>query len=61
MHVDTLLPCSGASVLVAAHTSAGKTVIAQYACAMGLRYSVSCLCRAILCSLQSLILQHPPK
>lgn len=28
---------AGASVLVAAHTSAGKTVIAQYACAMGLR------------------------
>jgi ATP-dependent RNA helicase DOB1 len=28
---------AGDSVLVAAHTSAGKTVIAQYACAMGLR------------------------
>lgn len=28
---------AGASVLVAAHTSAGKTVIAQYCCAMGLR------------------------
>ncbi|EIE21291.1 antiviral helicase [Coccomyxa subellipsoidea C-169] len=28
---------AGDSVLVAAHTSAGKTVIAQYCCAMGLR------------------------
>ena len=28
---------AGASVLVAAHTSAGKTVVAQYCCAMGLR------------------------
>ncbi|CAL8466224.1 g5760 [Coccomyxa elongata] len=28
---------TGDSVLVAAHTSAGKTVIAQYCCAMGLR------------------------
>ncbi|KAK9840731.1 hypothetical protein WJX81_000998 [Elliptochloris bilobata] len=28
---------TGHSVLVAAHTSAGKTVIAQYCCAMGLR------------------------
>ena len=45
------------SVLVAAHTSAGgKTVIAQYACAMGLRYCDGCLCHA--CSVQSYLLQH---
>lgn len=31
------LALAGHSVLVAAHTSAGKTVIAQYCCAMGLR------------------------
>ena len=32
-----VLALAGHSVLVAAHTSAGKTVIAQYSCAMGLR------------------------
>ena len=47
-------------MLVAAHTSAGKTVIAQYACAMGLRYSVKRLCHAILCSVQSFVLQQSP-
>lgn len=30
--------CAGHSVLVAAHTSAGKTVVAEYAFAMALRY-----------------------
>jgi len=29
--------CAGHSVLVAAHTSAGKTVVAEYAFAMALR------------------------
>jgi hypothetical protein len=33
-----MLQCTGHSVLVAAHTSAGKTVVAEYAFAMALRY-----------------------
>ena len=31
---------AGHSVLVAAHTSAGKTVVAEYAFAMALRYHI---------------------
>jgi replicative superfamily II helicase len=34
---DTACAAAGANVLVAAHTSAGKTVVAEYAFAMGIR------------------------
>lgn len=41
---------AGDSVLVAAHTSAGKTVVAQYAIAMALRDKSRVRCRVSLAS-----------